>query len=397
MELANMQEALSDRQKKNLAILECIKRKGPISKTDISRLTRLNIVTVSNYINNYIAKDIVKESGLDISSGGRRPAMVELNPAATLVLGIDLGIKNIITVLTDLNGKILAKKKSPRPLENAEEAVNIIYNQVEEVKSKAGPSNISGACVAASGVIDKNAGTVKCTKGVASIYLPITHLIQRRFNMPAFLEHDATAAAYGEWSLGLEAQAGVMLFMFSGVGCGIIMNGEIYRGTTGVAGEVSLRELIDFSAESTVEMGGLKPWAIHLGMPDEAKEAVKAGKKSKITELAKRNPENITQDMIFEAAKENDQLANEIIQRAGERLGVRIAFLINLLNPSLVVIGGGLEQAGPVLLDAIKKMVKVCAFEEMATAARIVPSRLGEDAACLGSATLMIRDVFSKA
>ena len=85
------------------------------------------------------------------------------------------------------------------------------------------------------------------------------------------------------------------------------------------------------------------------------------------------------------------------MEKAGERLGVRIAFLVNLLNPGVVVIGGGIEQAGIFIMDTIKRMVKTCCFEEMAEAVKIVPARLGEDSVAVGSASLVIRNVFAQA
>src|SRR3989338_2186798 len=111
-------EILSDKERKNLAILETIKRSGPISKADVSKITKLNIVTVSNYVNDFIEKGLVIERGLDVSSGGRRPTMIELNPKAYYVIGIDLGVNKIIGVLTDLDAKVLAKEKLARPKDN---------------------------------------------------------------------------------------------------------------------------------------------------------------------------------------------------------------------------------------------------------------------------------------
>ena len=98
--------SLTERERKNVSILEAIKRYGPISRTDISKLTKLNIVTISNYVNNFIEQGIVIEKGLDISSGGRRPTIVVLNPKAAYVIGVDLGVFSIAAVLTDLEGAI---------------------------------------------------------------------------------------------------------------------------------------------------------------------------------------------------------------------------------------------------------------------------------------------------
>jgi len=393
-------QLFTDKERKNLAVLESIKRNGPISKADISKITKLNIVTVSNYVNAFIEKGLVIEKGLDVSSGGRRPTMVELNPKANYVIGIDLGVHNIIGVLTDLDAKVVQKEKAPRPRDSAEKVINGIVDVIGKlIKAPEVDSNkISGICIGASGVIDREAGTVRCTEGVASIYVPVNNILEQKFGIGTFIEHDATAASYGEWSLGLGAEARVMLYMYSGVGCGIIINGEIYHGVSGTAGEVSLRELIDYSSNWATEAEMLRPWALHLGIPDAAKKILEEKEvSSKIFKEAGGDPSKITTDLIFKAAKESDKLAVELIEMAGEKLGVRIAFLVNLLNPGVVVIGGGIEQAGPYLLDTIKKMIKTCCFEEMAEAVKIIPARLGEDAVALGAASLVIRKVFAQA
>jgi len=390
----------TDKERKNLSVLESIKRNGPVSKADISKITKLNIVTVSNYVNAFIEKGLVIEKGLDVSSGGRRPTMVELNPKANCVIGIDLGVNNIIGILTDLDAKVLAKEKAPRPRDSAEKVVNAVVNLIGKlIKAPDVDSNkISGVCIGASGVIDREAGTVRCTEGVASIYVPINNILEQKFGISTIIEHDATTAAYGEWSLGLGAEARVMLYMYSGVGCGIIINGEIYHGVSGTAGEVSLKDLLDYSSHWASETEILKPWSLHLGIPDAAKAAFKKGKvDSKVLKEAGGDPSKITTEMVFNAAKENDEFALDLLKRAGERLGVRIAFLVNLLNPGVVVIGGGIEQAGPPLLDTIKNMIKTCSFEEMAEAVKVIPARLGEDAVALGSASLVIRNVFAQA
>ena len=389
--------ALTERERKNVSILEAIKRYGPISRTDISKLTKLNIVTVSNYVNNFIEQGLVIEKGLDISSGGRRPTIVVLNPKSSYVVGVDLGVFHVRTVLADLEGSVVAHSRAGRPKDTADHVVTTLTEEIEKTISSSGvdPKKIRGIQIGASGVIDREVGTIRCTEGVASIYVPITSLLQDRFKMPAKLEHDVTTAAYGEWSLGAGTDVDIMLFMYSGVGCGMIINGEIYHGISGTAGEVSIKDQLDIGDVWIGNISALKPWAAHLGIPDEARDTLGKGGMSKISELVHGNLEKITLETVFEAVKSGDKVALEIVQRAGERLGVRVAFLINLLNPGAVVIGGGVEAAGPVLIESIKKMVRMCAFEEMANAVKIVPARLGENSVALGAASLVIRDVFA--
>ncbi len=389
--------SLTERERKNVAILEAIKRYGPISRTDISKLTKLNIVTVSNYVNNFIEQGIVIEKGLDISSGGRRPTIVVLNPKSSYVIGVDLGVFTIAAVMADLEGAVVSRSKCARPRDTADNVVKTLIEQVEQVIKASGvePKKIRGLQIGASGVIDREVGTIRCTEGVASIYVPITTLLSERFKFSVKLDHDVTTAAYGEWSLGAGSDVDIMLFMYSGVGCGMIINGEIYHGISGTAGEVSIKDQLDIADVWIGNISALKPWAAHLGIPDDAREAIRGGGISKISELVHGKLDQITLETVFEAVKEGDKLAIEIVQKAGERLGVRIAFLVNLLNPGAVVIGGGVEVAGPALIEAVKKMVRLCSFEEMANAVKIVPARLGGDCVALGAASLVIRDVFA--
>lgn len=388
---------LSDHERKNLAILESIRRGKTISRTDISRITGLNIVTVSNYINDYIKKGLIIERGYDSSTGGRRPTIIELNNSYTYCIGIELGLKAIRTVLTDLEANIIASTKKERPTEDAETIINCITASVEEVikASKIDKSKINGICVAASGLVDKEAGTVHSTIGTVSVFLPVNLSLERKFGINTFIENDATAGAYGEWALSLDLDTKVMLYMYSGVGCGIVINGEVFRGATGVAGETSLKDHLEPTDLWIGKLSALGPWAAHLGIPDDVKEQIKNGIDSKISKMVK-NLDDVTLDVVFKAAKENDKLAIDAIEKAGNGLGIRIAFLVNLLNPDVVIIGGGIEQAGSVLLDAVRKSVKKWAFEEMAEVVKIIPARLGENSVAMGAATLVIRSVFSR-
>lgn len=389
--------SLTERERKNISILEAIKRYGPISRTDISKLTKLNIVTVSNYVNNFIEQGVVIEKGLDISSGGRRPTIVVLNPKAVYVAGIDLGVFSVRTVLADLEGNVVAQSEAPRPRDTADNVVQTLIRETEKViqASKIDLKKLRGIQIGASGVIDREVGTIRCTEGVASIYVPVTTLLSERFKVPVKLEHDVTTAAYGEWSLGAGTDVDIMLFMYSGVGCGMIINGEIYHGISGTAGEVSLRNHLDIGDVWVGNISALQPWAAHLGIPDEAREAIQKGGVSRLSETAGGDLSKIDLKAVFEAVKAGDRLATEVVQRAGEKLGIRVAFLVNLLNPGAVVIGGGIEAAGPVLIESVKKMIRLCAFEEMANAVKVVPARLGSNCVSLGAASLVIRDVFA--
>ena len=141
----------------------------------------------------------------------------------------------------------------------------------------------------------------------------------------------------------------------------------------------------------------LRPWGVDLGITEAAKSILKKeNADSKMLDMAGGDVENLTADMVVEAAKAKDKIAVEIIENAGVNLGIRIAYLINLFNPEVVVLGGGIEQAGELLLGPVRKTVRGLAFEEPANTVKIVPSRLGDSAVALGAAALVLREIFAQ-
>jgi len=177
----------------------------------------------------------------------------------------------------------------------------------------------------------------------------------------------------------------------------IIIKGEIYCGAGGSAGEMQLMVDNPEMPLKNDNLSYLRPWGVDLGITEEAKNILSKEKSdSKILDIAGGDLDNLTADIIIEAAKAKDKIAVEIIENAGVNLGVRIAYLINLFNPEVVVVGGGIEQAGELLLGSVRKTVRQLAFEEPANTVKIVPSRLGDSAVALGAAALVLREIFAQ-
>jgi len=395
---------LTDRERKNLMIMDIVRRSGPISRTEISKMTEINIVTISNYVNNYIDKGFVVEKGLDISTGGRKPTLLELNARGGYVIGVDIGPKKMRVALTDLAVNPVVKKVIERPTGDMEEVTNNSLNIIEQIidESKVEKEKIRGMGFGISGVIDDIAGTVRDTNHkrgkTSSSFATLRIEAENKFNIPTYIGNDATCAAYGEKRLTMEAEVENMLYIYSDVGCGIIIKGEIYSGAGGSAGEIQLsvdRGGNDNPPLPTDQLYYLRPLGVDLGMVQDAKNIIAKGIGTKILEFAHGSVDNIMLDDIIKAAAENDKIATDLIETAGIGLGTRVAYLINLFNPEAVVIGGGIEKAGELILESIRKAVRKLAFEEPASRVRILPSGLGEDAVSLGAACLVLREVFA--
>ncbi len=391
----SLAEILTDRERKNFSILDLIRRKGPITRTEISKETELNIVTVSNYVNTYIQKGLVMEGGLDISTGGRRPVVLELNPKAAYIIGVGLDLFNIIGILSDLKANVVLEVKKARPQGAESVLIERLSDVIEELiqKSSLDKEKIKGIGIGIPGIVDRRGGTIRWPQQMGSIYIStLKNMLEQKFNIPVFIENDATVAAFGEREFELESEVTNLIFMYSGVGCGIVVNGQIYGGATGCAGELGLLNIGDAEKK---QWQGLERWQADLGVSERAREEIKKGVKSKMQDICKGDISKIDFKCVVEASLEGDELAMNLLRKAGEELGMRIAYLVQILNPEVVVIGGGIERAGAVLLDAIKKAVREKTFEEIGNQVRIVPTQLGEDSVALGAVSLVIQHIFT--
>ncbi len=393
---------LTDKERKNLSILEVVRKNGPISRTDISKATELNIVTVSNYINHYIKKGLVIEGELDESTGGRKPVLVELNPKAGYIVGVGLNMLSMVGIVVDLEINVLTEMKRDRIPENSEVVIEKMVELAEELIGQSGidRSKITGAGVGVPGIIDERGRTIRWPQSLGdkdiSVCLSIKETFEKRLNIPTIVENDANAAVLGEKWLGLDREVRHMIYMFSGVGVGVLINGEIYRGASGAAGELGITSFKQTKDEAYRIAEQLGRWNMDLGMVPHVRERLEKGEKSVLRDLVNGDVSKVGFRDIVKAVKEKDPLALKVVEEGGAALGKKVAFLINLLNPEIVVIGGGVEDCGAPLLEAVKTAVKEWSVEEAVSRVSIIPSAFGENAVALGAVGIVAREIFAQ-
>ncbi len=396
---------LTDRERKNIILLDVIRRNGPIAKTDISRITQFNIVTVSNYVEHYIDQRLVVEKGLDISSGGRRPELVELNSDWGNIIGIEIGPTHLIGIISNLSPSIIHKVKIERAPGHMEvviaEAVKLVRRILQE--SKIPVEKIKGIGLGVSGVIDRSAGTIRDTdprrgKTIGS-FTTAKGILEKEFRIPVSVGNDASLAALAEKKLSLRIDDENVLYFYSDVGGGIIANNDLFWGSSWSAGEIQLNlENIDgLSLEPWVQKTDFfRSEGLDMGLTRRAQEAVKKDPKSKILEMAGKEPEKIDASIVFDAAKRGDALAIHLVEEASTRLGLKVAYLTNFFNPEVVVLGGGMERGGEIVLNTVRRVVKQLAMEETSGIVKIILSRLGEDAVAYGAVCLVTQEMFAE-
>ncbi len=401
-------EDLSEKEKRNIDILEILRRSGPISRPDISKEMGVNVVTISNYIDDFLKHKLVYEKELDISEGGRRPVLLDLNPQAGFVIGAGLNLMNMVGLLADLKGNIITKTQISRPQASVKEITECLLEIIREIlrRSKEYAANIKGIGVGIAGLVNKKDGSIHWPQKMdhyytyASVDLPLRELIEKEFNIPVLIENDATCACFGEHWLDLGRGLKNVIYMFSGVGCGIMINGEVYTGTHGYAGEVSIYNFKEQDLFNCAAARGcfLKRWEMDLGIVDEARELLARDREAaaKFFKLTSSNINNVDLKSVFIANRAKDAIAVSALGNAAKRLGIKIAYLANLFNPQVVVIGGGLEEAGNDFLNQVTLTVKDWAFREVTEDLKIVYSQLRENAVALGAASLVMQKAFAQ-
>jgi predicted NBD/HSP70 family sugar kinase len=403
------EKSLTDKGKRNINILEVLRRYGPISRPDISSKVGMNVVTISHYIDDFIKYNFVYEKELDISEGGRRPVLLDLNPKAAYAIGVGLNLRNMVGILVDLKGNIITKTQIERPGASVRDITECIVNITGEIlkRSKEYMDKIKGIGIGIAGLVNKKDNSIHWPEKIdnnytyASVNIPLKDLMEKEFNLPTVIENDATAACFGEKWLSLDPQLENVLYMFSGVGCGIMINGEIYTGTNGCAGETAIHNYKEHNLFNC-SLGNpcfLKRWEMDLGIVGDVKKRVMENKSqedaAKILELANMRIDEVDLNTVFMANHKKNAIAQEALDTAAKRLGIKIAYLVNLLNPQIVIIGGGLEEAGEEFLDKITRVVKEWTFRETSEDLKIIYSQLRENAVAQGSASLVMRHLFA--
>lgn len=394
------EQDLTDHEKKSIMILETVRRRAPIARADISRVIDLNIVTVTSYVDQFLKKGVLQEVGVDISTGGRKPTLVDLNGSAAFAIGVGLNAVDMIAVLCDLKGGAIHKVKVPRPMEPGDKLIDEMLRLVEMLvqKSSVDLAKVHGVGIGVPGIVNRETNTVRWPSGLGkedlSISFSVNEKFQRKFGLSAILDNDANTAVFSErWhSTALDVQDAI--YLYSGAGCGFLFGGRIYRGHTGSAGEW----LFDMEREHpemwVQESLGAGDWAIDLGITRRARAGFAQRKDSKVYKASGGDPVKVNFKLIAAAGAEGDAFAAELVADAGRVLARKVSLLVNLLNPEVVVIGGGLEMCGAPLIDAVKNEVKRLAVAEATDKLKIIPSQLGEDCVPLGAAALVIQNYF---
>jgi glucokinase len=309
-------------------------------------------------------------SGKRVSYAGARAKMPE--DLGLLTLGIDLGGSKILAAVVDPRGEMLSSDESMTPATKGREAViQSIVDSSHRALEQAGValSEICAIGVGAAGISSPEAGILFNSPNLPGWRdVPLRDIMQEKLGKKTFLINDANAAALGELYFGAArgARNFIYITLSTGIGGGIVIDGKIYTGAIGAAGEVGHITIDDNGPVCNCGSRGCwETLASGTALAREARHRIKEGVRTSILEYAEGDVEKVTAQVIHSAAKQGDSLAKELIARTGYYVGVGLANLINIFNPELIVIGGGLSNIGDMLLEPAFRVARGRAYKEV--------------------------------
>jgi len=364
-----------------------------MSRPDVARRTQLSKPTVNEVVDELLAAAYLNESPEDGDTRPRRPGprarLLTFNASLGHVLGIDIGAIKIVVLVADLSGNILAVNRR-RTSNRARSDPEALLQEVRATARAAlrscslSVSSLVAVGVGTPGVINPASGAVTLAPqlgGWEGIHLG--SLLSPSFPCPVLVENEVRLSVLAErWRGAAKGVENALYIQIGvGIGAGILIDGEIYRGATGAAGEIGYLPLVEGNEQDGNGFGPYEYAAGGVAFARLGQRIASTPRGAFLRMLAGRDPEGVDAEVVFEAARHGDVAAVEIVNTLVERIARGIASAVVILNPEVVIVGGGVSRAGMTLMTPLER----CVRDLVPLPVRLVLSTLGEESVALGA------------
>jgi predicted NBD/HSP70 family sugar kinase len=364
-------------------VMEFILRGAPLSRAQISERSGLNKATVSSLVQDLINGSLVREIGRGISSGGRKPVMLEFVATSGYAIGIDLGVNYIRGVLTDLQGGVVAERTSSIRRTEPNAVVQQLCGCIEDLiqEAPASPYGIVGIGVGVPGLVDEN-GSILFAPNLKWRDIPLQRQLAEKFELPITIDNEANMGAIGEQKYGAGRNINNLIYVSIGIGIGtgLILQKTLYKGASGFSGEMG--HLSIEAHGKSCSCGNRGCWEMYASEQSLLEQAAAYG----YSDL----------ESLLLAATEGHEQVLELFSNIGEYIGIGIANIVNVFNPDAVIIGNRISQARTWMEDKIHQTVVQRALRFHLPRVQILFSELGERSAMLGAAEIAIAGFFTR-
>lgn len=397
-----MKHVTSKNQRDRLVVEALIRRFGALSRVDIYELTHLQRSDISRLVRELLDEGRLIQAGRADNPTGRKQVLLRLNEEHRFVLAVGFDDENVVASLLDLHPRVRATASESTCLTRGvdglvEQLLGCAHRAMEEAGVL--PRSLLGIGVAASGLVNSRDGTLVMSSTLDFCKdLSVQRIFEERFGVPTWVENLTRAKTVAERTLGAGSMAKDMIYIEygrTGIGAGILINGALVHGAGYAAGEFGHTHMIEEGpACKCGSFGCLEAIAGAAALEAKIRKAVAEGSTSAALGRANGDPARISGWTVLEAARQGDKTCMAIVEQLGNYLGLGLANLVNLFNPSILVLDQRLELAGHGLLDQIAKVVKRQALTQSTRDLVIRFGKLGSDASVLGVGSIVLEKHF---
>jgi glucokinase-like ROK family protein len=380
-------------------VLNALRLHAPISRADLANLTNLNRSTITNIVNVLIKDGLVLELEAMESKIGRPGIALTLRPEGGAVIGIEIGVGFISAILTDFVATILWRERFEFPPETPQITV---ISKVEELVAQAmtfadaKQLRLLGIGLGVPGLVNVQNGALLFAPNLGWRDVPLRMMLSQKFHIPIYVENEANLGALGEYYFGVGRNVDNFVYLSSGVGLGggIILNGKLFKGGDGFAGEIG-----HIQRDPKGELCGCGRrgcWETQVGpraILQRVTRMIEADPQQKLAKMVDGNLDKITFKQVVDCAMQGDDLCRTAMEKVGENLGTGIADLVNIFNPQMVILGGAFNYGREIILPVLEKTIADETLPAIRQDLQVIISDQGADATVLGAIAVVLDDI----
>ena len=364
-----------------------------VSRPQLAKMTGLSRAGIAMLVDDLLHLQLVREVGFGDSIGGRPPVLLELNPDAVCALGASMYDSEWSIVVTNLDARVVAKEIVAIDDLSPQAAVTALARGLNAIRGRFDASALlAGIGIGPPGLVDIRTGTVKCAFDVGWTDVPIAQMVHEATGLSAIVANRSKVGALAE--LSQAANRGVRNLVYvaigTGVAAGIVYQGELFVGTNSSAGEFGhVTVAPDGPLCGCGNYGCLQELVSEHAIANAARRRLREGAKGELADIAGLHPERLTAMDVLHAADRGDEPARAVVNEIARYLAIGIANIINLINPEKIVLGGPVAKESELLLEAVRREVRLRAMAYPLSVVELTRSALGTDAGAIGASMLI--------
>lgn len=380
-------------------ILEVIRKQGPISRSQIAKVLSISPTTVTAAVSDLLIREVVIEHGIGHSSGGRKPVLLRFNPASRSVIGVSISTSYIKIAEMDMEGSILHKKIHSTDHKEGDGFIQLVLECLGNfIKQYVDVERCEGVAIISPGIIDSDMGRIVYNSKIKLYDIDLKQMVEERWGLRTYLENDVNAYVIAEKNLGAFSGYKNILYLTvgDGVGSGILIDGSIYRGKSGSAGEIGHTTVIQGGIKC--ECGNTGCLENYINWPAVYSKIVSAiltkGRDTLLRNRIANDLNSITPELFVESINQHDQMCIEILEETINYLSIALTNSIHLLNPEIIIVSGKIVEDNPLFLKMINEKVKGRIMPALRGDLKIQTTSLGPNFDLMGAAAIILQGIY---